>query len=427
MGVKLNDRPSGGSTTARQERNRRRELARTTVRGRAKSILESLTEAKMREITAKGMNPSRYFETEDPTLEHRDNHGLDAFQRVLRAAGIRTQSNLEADLPASTLREVAEHPQAKHLVGEIVSRAWRRAVRGGDTSNRAPIISNEAALYSLFNPVAAPLTPRFPLFTAAIPLSELVGQTTGISAAMYKPFYIDDLQSVNSRVAEAAEVPSVKISTSQNSINLLKYGRRIDVTYEVLRRVPIDLLAYFVQRVAVVVESEKVDKVVDVLVNGDGNGNAAVNYNLTTLDPATTANNMTLNAWLAFRMKFLNPYALTTALANDSIILKLMLLNAGTANIPLSALGGILGAQGVTPINQSLSDGTRVGWLASAPTGKIIGFDKRVAIERVFEVGSQIQEVGKWIQNEINFLKLTEVEGYAKIEKNAVKTLNTAA
>ena len=101
--------------------------------------------------------------------------------------------------------------------------------------------------------------------------------------------------------------------------------------------------------------------------------------------------------------------------------------NIGSTNQPAFLAGGVIGAQGVTPINQTLGGGERVGWLASAPAGKLVGFDRRLSIERVFEIGSNIQEQENDVVSQINKLVLTEVEGYAIIDPKANKTLTLTA
>ncbi len=402
---------------------------RTTVRGRAREIADQkLTENTVREAYEKGMNVSRYLESLDPTEAHQENElrsgSTDAFNRVLRACGIRTQSMPERGIAASTLEEVVKHEKARYLATEIFARAYRKVVFG---SKREPITGSIGQIGSYINQYTYP-APRDILLEPAIPLSEVVGQTTGIRTNVYRPFYLEDVTKANSRVAEAAEIPAVKISQSEKTITLRKYGRRLDVTYESLRHIPIDLLSFYVQRIAIAVEAEKVDKVLDIIVNGDGTANTqATNYNLTTLDSGTTANNLTLKAWLAFKMKFKNPLRMTTVLSQEAGALSLMLLNVGSANIPLVMAGGVMGSQGITPINDRLAGGERLGWLDSAPVGKLVGFDKRLAVERIFEIGSNIQESYKDVKHQIDGLVLSEVEGYAIIDPKGNKTLNLAA
>jgi len=404
-------------------------LVSTTPAGRARAILDSLNDDKVRELTARGQNLSNAFENLDPTAEHdAGDRSVDAFERVLLAAGIIPRSVPEYGVQATTLGAMNNDEKARHLIPEIFSRAWRK-VAFGETRG-ALNTSQDATLGSFLNQWAFSGV-RLPQLTAAIPVSELVALTTGIDRNYYRPFIMNDLaaaEKTNARVTEGSEVPAIAITNAEKQLTLGKVGRRIDATYEALRQVPIDLLSYFVQRVAIRVEADKVDAIINVLVNGDGNsGTAATNYNLTTLDSTATPPTPTIKAWLAFKMKFQNPFMATHIFGNEDVILKLMMLNMGSANVPLQNGGTLFAAQQFQPINQGLSDGVRAGWLASVPANKVLAIDKRVALERIFEIGSTIREVDKWIREQKESLVMTETEGYAVNEPLAVKTLNLAA
>jgi hypothetical protein len=328
----------------------------------------------------------------------------------------------EFDLPASTLDDIVRHPQARMLVGEIIARAYRRAVFA-TPQERFSLLSSDAPQNSLMQPVTYS-QPRLPALTPAISSAELTAVTTGINGKLYKPFYVEDVDKVTFRVGEAADIPVILLKNADKTININKYGRMIKASYEALRYMPIDLLAFAIQRIAIKVEAEKVDDILATIVSGDGNiGTAAATYNASDLDPAATSGALTLKAWLAFKMKYDNPYMLTHVLGRNDAVLKLMMLSMGNANVPLVMAGGLFASQAVTPINNGLADGVRAGWLASAPANALVTFDKRVAIERVFEIGGQIREVDKWITNQTEGLTMTETEGFAIIEKGVTKTL----
>jgi hypothetical protein len=58
---------------------------------------------------------------------------------------------------------------------------------------------------------------------------------------------------------------------------------------------------------------------------------------------------------------------------------------------------------------------------------KIVGFDRRFAIERVSETGATIQEVERVITNQTQVVTMTEVEGYGKIDQNSTRILDVNA
>ncbi len=263
----------------------------------------------------------------------------------------------------------------------------------------------------------------------AIPLSEVVAMTTPISGQDYRSFYLtydaDQLRAF--RVGESAEIPVATITGSEHTIRLHKYGRALQASYEELRRMRVDKLAYFIQLAAVQSEIDKVSAVINVLVNGDGNtGTTPTNYDLTALDAAAQAGTLTLKGYLAYKMKFAQPYVLTTMLVQEAVALQLALLNTGSANIPLANTSLANLGLGLTPIN-AFADTVRFGWTADAPALKILGFDRRFGVERVTEIGGQISETDRFINNQTQLLTLTEVEGYSILDAHGNLTLNINA
>lgn len=373
---------------------------------------------------------SRVLEEISPT-EKGDR--LDAYERLLMAAGIRTKSDPVAGYYASKADVFTADKASRALFVEFFARNWRKVSAGRmDTQERAVLLSDDGVPGSWERPYAYAATARQDRQVApAIPLSELVAMTTPIDADTYKAWYLtyDAEQLRKFRVGESATIPLAKITGSDRTINLKKYGRAIEASYESLRRVRVDKLARFIQLMAVQSEVDKVAAAIDVLVNGDGNANtAATAYNLTTLDSGATAGTLTLKGWLAFKMKFTNPYAVTTALMQDSIALQLALLDAGSANIPLVNIPGGSGGlgTGLRPINR-FADNVGYGWTSDAPANKIVGVDNRMALERVTEIGGEISEMERFVLEQTQVMVMTEVEGFSVMDANATKILTVNA
>jgi hypothetical protein len=400
----------------------------TKVKPRAAELFKQLNGSMYRMAYENGQSLSSWLESQDPSSEYQD--GLDAFGRMLREAGIKTRSVTQHGVYADQFLKFEESEQARALVPEYMARVWRGA-QGGMSNQRATYLSTDYAAGSTLRPYAEANALRVDQrLEPASPLSELVAITTPIDSDSYRSFYIQnnvDEQHL-ARVAEGAEVPRVKLVGGQNVINLKKYGRGIEVTYEQLRRMRLDIISFHIERLAVQAEMDKVAVALSTLINGDGNANtAATSYNLTTLDPAAVAGTLSLPGWLRFKMQFKSPYTPTTVLGQEGSILKLWLLNTGSANIPLVTLQGALGVGGISPINRGAGDGVRVGWLDEAPTNKLVAFDNRMALERVTEINANITEVDKWIARQTEFLVMTEVEGFGIFDANATKILNIGA
>lgn len=366
---------------------------------------------------------SRALEQLSPT----EGNGPDAFERLMMTAEIRTQSDPAAGYWASHASAFTRNAGTKALLGEFFARNWRKISMPNE---RAILLSNTGTAGSFERPYADAMMVRpSQEVEAAIPLSELVAITTPIDSDSYRSYYMtynaEQLRAF--RVGESADIPIATIAGSEHTIRLKKYGRGLRASYEELRRMRVDKLAYHIQWMAVQSEVDKVAAALTVLINGDGNsGTAATTHDLTDLDAAASAGTLSLKGWLSYKMKFAQPYRVTTVLLQEAVALQLALLNTGSANIPLSGANlGSLGT-GLTPINQ-FADGVRYGWTSEAPALKIVGFDNRRALERVTEIGSEIAEMERYITNQTQVMVMSEVEGYAILDANATRILDVNA
>ncbi len=399
-----------------------------TTRVKATDMLPQMGLNVYRTAYQDGMSLSAFLERQDPSGEYRD--GTDAFQRLLQAADLRVETLPHYGVQASTFGDFLRTESTRALIPEWLLREWRSVQTGRPFSTRAMYSTADGAAGSWERPYAEAMTPRTDQQIApAIPLSQLVAITTPINSAEYRSYYLtnDEDQTSMVRVAEGAEVPRVKLTGSQHVINLLKYGRALEASYEVLKRQRVDRLALTVRMMAAQAEADKVAAIISVMVNGDGNNNAPTTHNLTTLDAAATAGALTLKGWLAFKMKFVNPYVMTGALAREDVALQMFLLNTGSANTPLVNVQQPSGLGAFTQMNPGLRDSVALGWTADAPALKIVGFDRRFAIERVVDVGMTITEIERFITRQVEVLVVTEAEGYAVIDKQAINVLDVNA
>ncbi len=401
----------------------------TDQKPRALDLLARMGSGELyRQAYSRGQNLSVWLEEQDPSDGYKD--GLDAFGRLMKAAGIATRSDVAVGLHADTFDAFDKTAETRGLVPEWMARQWRRAVTGRDVSTRSLFTTVDNGPGTVMQPFVDAAQARYKQLAPAIPLDEMVAITTPIDGDAYRAFYlIDDPASERRvRVAQGAEVPRAKIVGADHTIRLKKFGRALEATYEILRRQRIDMVALTIARMAIQAETDKVAAAIDVLVNGDGNSlTAATNYNLTALDATATAGLLTLRGWLNYKLQFPSPYALTTAIAQAASVLQAMLLNTGSANIPLVAIQGAGGFGGFRAINPSLADNVAIGWTVDAPVMKIVGFDARLALQQVFEVGGDITEVERFVARQTNILVMTEVQGFAVLDQNATRVLSINA
>lgn len=373
-----------------------------------------------------GMSLSQLLEQEDPSGQYKD--GTNAFQRQFRVAGIITRSDVRGQYHASPVEAFGKNPQVRALFPEWCLRTVDE-VRFRHQHVRAPFVSDDTALGSFQHPYADDTMPRLSDQTApAIPLEETVARTrtiTGTDTARSTYITRDATQARRKRVAEGASIPRAKIVTSSRLVPTYKYGIALEISYEAMRRLPIDDLAFYMRMEAIQSEIDKVAAVLDIMVNGDGNsGTSGTVSNLTTLDAAAAAGTLTLKGWIAWKSLFLNPYQITHVIGTSASILQLQLLNSGSANLPIAVRPEF---GGLEPINGTLKDGVRYGISSDAPALKLVGYDRRFAIGRIFEAGSQIQEMERWILNQEQVLAMTEQEGYETIDANGIRLLDINA
>lgn len=393
------------------------------MRVKPEERLRSLSIEDYRTAYKQGMNLSVYLESEDPSDQYND--GLDAFERLLKVSGIRTHSVPYLGIQADKFDAFFQSEQTRALIPEWVSRVFRRAASGRDVSTRA-IFTTPGTPKDIIQPVFYDAIPRMTKLAPAIPLSELVAVTTGIDSATYESFYLTEPSAADkrlTRVPELAEISLVALTGGDHIIRLHKYARGIGASYEVLRRMPIDLLAIHLSRIAIQNEMDKVVAALSVLISGDGNsGTAATNSNQSTLDSAATPGTISLKGYLSWKYLFTNPYVLTTAITRSDGALQLSLLNLGSANIPLVTIAPQAGFGGFTPINPELADQVRLGVTVDAPANIIVGFDARFALQRIYEVGADLTEVERIVRNQSQAIYVSEVEGFAVLDATATRT-----
>lgn len=419
------------------------------VRARVGPLLQQMPGMRLyRQAAEEGYaNLSELLEDEDPTTAADARLGLDAFERMLLVKGIRTTGHPEGVYVASTGEAFMADEETKALFPEWVRRQWASARRRrppqvpglaldpGD-GERAPAIylSGDYTVGSVQRPYDDDTTLRLQGIEPAIPLSEVVARVRMNDGIDYRARWLVEPVDANAirmmRVAEGTEIPKAKLMEKQSVIRLSKFGRALEITYEAARRLPLDDLAVHIRLLSVQTEVDQVAAARDTMVNGDGNaGTAGININLTTLDPTTTANNLTAAAWIAFLTEWPNPYSLTGVLGQRAAILKLLMLSLPTNNPLLSQLGPQQAplAQAFRPMNPNIPSGQAYGIDPDAPANKLIGFDGRFAVEHVRENGSVINEAERFITRQVEVMTFSFNEGFSVFRPNTVRVLNLAA
>jgi hypothetical protein len=382
-----------------------------------------------------GRSISVELEEMDPSDQYGENEQTDAFQRVMKAGGFRAQGSMAMGLRASTVEEFRATPEGRLLLPELLSRKVRSAIHGGSPSTRNMYTLGEYTPGTIQRPYTDDTTLRTDIqIAAAIPTAALLAGTRPISTPDFRAIYLNlegkEGQLRKARILEGTEIPVFKLDTGEKVISTRKFGGGVEWTYEQAAYLTVDVMGNMMVRAGIQDEIDKLSTILDIYVNGDGNGNAATVYNQSALDPASTPGTLHLGAYRAFIKKFVNPYIMTNMLMREATATALELLNSGNNFNTMVALksAGVQGLPGLRRINQT-SENIGYGWTDAVAANTIVGIDPRpgIGVERVVNIAMTIDEIEKNVTNQTNKLVMTEAEGYWKQDKRAALIMNIAA
>ncbi len=360
-----------------------------------KFTLSALNSDLYREAHSKEMTLSMFLESQDPTPA---GEKLDAFERLMKEAGIVTKNFPEKNLFSSKVEAFYRTDGNKVLFPEYVARTLVQAMT------------------------------EYPVF------KYLVAARTPIDGNTYKASYLDLDDASNKkatqmrRVTEAAELPTAKLKLGETAINIYKYGRAIEASYEALRRMTIEVFNIHIREIGVQAADNKIAEILTVIKDGDGNSNAAISYKAKDLDSSFSAA-LTRTAWIKFLLKFY-PRACNTVVSNEDGLIQIL-----EVLYPASSTAGKMdelltnGLQVSVKLPQNLV--TNVTLLYSPHIEKIggkvpiYGLNRESAIEEIFELGSTINEADRFIKNQTQIMTVSENSGFRKILKksSAIMTL----
>jgi len=324
----------------------------------------------------KGMyaNPQKSFsqtlEELDPSHDYAGTplEGLDAFARQLKRFDIKV-SGAKSD----SIYKFFENTQAAALFPEYVSRAVLSGI------------------------------------TAADRLGDVVAATTNIASLDYRTLNArpESESKAMKVVAQGAEIPSTVMKTQDNLVKLQKRGRVLVASYEALKFQRLDLFTVTLRQIGAQIARMQFNDAVDVLINGDGNQNAAAVVN------AATAGTLKYGDLINLYNK-LDPYELSTIIASTDMMTAM--LNIDEFKNPMTGIN----FQGTGRIDNPI--GAKFLKAPTAAAGTIIGLDKGCALEKV--VASDVSiDYDRLIDRQLERAAITSIMGFAKIFPEASKVL----
>lgn len=244
-------------------------------------------------------------------------------------------------------------------------------------------------------------------------LSDLVATTTRIDGMDYRTITsLPDREKKSLKsVAEGASIPQTTVQTQENLVRLHKRGRMLVASYEAIKFQRLDLFTVTLRQIGAYIARQQFQDAVDVLINGDGNDNAAEVVALGAADALTYAD--LLNLWNAFE-----DYELNTLAVSPDIMMELLKMEQ--FQNPLTGLN----FQGTGKLASPL--GAKLIRSSDVPAGAIVGLDKTCALEMV--VASDVAvDYDRLIDRQLERAAVTTIAGFAKIFPDATKIMKVSA
>lgn len=240
-------------------------------------------------------------------------------------------------------------------------------------------------------------------------LPSIVATVTKIDGMDYRTIASVPTQEEKSlkRVAEGAFIPQTVIKTQENLVKLHKRGRMLVATYEALRFQRLDLFTVTLRQIGAYIARTQLEDAVQVLVNGDGNNNAAEELSAAASGTLTYADLLSL--WAKF-----DPEEMNTILVSPAMMQKI--LNLDEMKAPQNGLNFLATGKLNSPF------GAQIFRTSAVAEDKIIGLDKRCALEMV-QAGDIVLDYDKLIDRQLERAAITSIAGFAKIFSAASKVL----
>lgn len=323
-----------------------------------------------------GMSFTQVLESLDPSENYRGTalEGTDAFQRQLKRFGIRAKG-----AGSSTVEKFFRTMDSAVLFPEYIARTVRQGMEENDI------------------------------------LPDITATTTVIDSMDYRSIYSvpsDDDKTLRA-VAEGSVIPATEVKTKEHLVNLTKRGRMLIASYEAVRFQKLDLFSVMLRQIGAYIQKMQMADAVDVLLNGDGNDNAATVYAVGQSPISGTSGTLGYDQLVEFWGKF-DPYTMNTMLCSTGTMVKML----GIPQLQNPQTG--LNFQGTGKFDTPL--GAKLHRTNAVADGVIIGLDNRYAMELV-RAGDVLVEYDKLIDRQLERAAITAISGFCKICDGAVNVL----
>ena len=324
-----------------------------------------------------GKSFTQVLESLDPSENYRGTalENTDAFQRQLKRFGIRAKG-----AGSSTVEKFFATMDSAVLFPEYIARTVRQGMEENDI------------------------------------LPSIVATTTVIDSMDYRSIYSvpEDADKALQDVQEGAAIPTTEVKTKEHLVSLTKRGRMLVASYEAIRFQKLDLFSVMLRQIGAYIQKQQLADAVNVIINGDGNNNAAPSFAIGTSPMSGTKGTLTYDQLVEFWGQF-DPYTMNTILCSTGTMTKM--LKVEELQNPMTGLN----FQGTGKLTSPL--GAQLHRTGAVADGMIIGLDNRYALELV-RAGDVLVEYDKLIDQQLERAAITSISGFAKICDGAACILN---
>ena len=324
-----------------------------------------------------GMSFTQVLESLDPSENYRGTalEGTDAFQRQLKRFGIRAKG-----AGSSPVEKFFRTMDSAVLFPEYIARTVRQGMEENDI------------------------------------LPNITATTTVIDAMDYRSIYSvpTDEDKALQDVEEGALIPETEVKTKEHLVSLTKRGRMLVASYEALRFQKLDLFGVMLRQIGAHIQKQQLADAVKVLMQGDGNDNAAAVFTIGTSPISGTKGTLGYDQLVEFWGQF-DPYTMNTLLCSTNTMTRM--LKIPELQNPLTGLN----FQGTGKLTTPL--GAQLHRTSAVADGVIIGLDNRYALEQV-RAGDVLVEYDKLIDRQLERAAITSIAGFGKICDGAACVLN---
>lgn len=354
---------------------------------------------------------------------------LDAFSQLCQQKQIITRSDYEQGVYATEPKALLTTDEGKVILTEIIDRA-ARAAQFRSTAHT----SQEAGAGDALRPYYEGMLQMDVDIQPQIPLHTLLRKIVPISGRDYrKPIIINDNDAFTEQsVAETANLPEVRIQNSEAQIRLNKRGLLYRFSYDFLSTTDllVDHVALLTMEVATRREIGKVNQLISVVKNGDGNPNTAAHQHTHT-SLGLTAGTLTPELFLRFQKQFQSPYYGTIYLMGEQTATTFQTLRFSNsvmfhqAQNPGNSPSPFVNFQALNSQGQAI----QYGWISDEDVmdeNDIIAIDKNRGVEFIIQMGSQLMESARNIEDQTQAVTCSETYAFCIYQQNALRRLATA-